>query len=50
MQGEKWKRCEECGKWVKTSSNNFKRCKQCANIKKLEQTNECKKKSHLEES
>ena len=49
-KGERWKRCSECGKWVKTNSNNFKRCKQCAKLKKLEQTNECKKRSHLEES
>ncbi len=28
--GEKWKRCKECGKWIKTTSNNFKRCKKCA--------------------
>ena len=49
-KGERWKRCSECGKWVTTNSNNFKRCKQCAKLKKLEQTNECKKRSHLEES
>ena len=36
-KGEKWKRCEECGKWVKQSKNNInKYCKECRNIRDLE--------------
>ena len=36
-KGEKWKRCEECGKWVKITSKTYapKYCKTCAREIKL---------------
>ena len=42
--GEKWKRCVECGKWIKCNKNNNNTmCKECKQNKKLIQTLECKK-------
>ena len=46
MQGEKQKRCEECGKWIKLKGikdNGKKYCKGCAIDIKNAQINECKK-------
>ena len=41
-KGEKWKRCEECGKWVKQSKNNKnKYCKECAKNKEREISKKC---------
>ena len=44
-KGEKWKRCEECGKWVKVTSKTFpqKYCKECARIINIEKTIKNKK-------
>ena len=41
-KGEKWKRCEECGKWIKLpcANSNIKYCKPCASFIKQEQDNE----------
>ena len=44
-KGEKWKRCEECGKWIKQSKTKpSKYCKECAKTIKNEQIKECKNK------
>ena len=41
-KGEKWKRCIECGKWVKQSKNNKnKYCKECAKNKEREISKKC---------
>ena len=43
-KGEKWKRCEECGKWVKQSKTKpSKYCKECAKIINIEKTKKNKK-------
>ena len=37
-KGEKWKRCEECGKWIKQGkkAHQLKYCKECGKIKENE--------------
>lgn len=45
-KGEKWKRCEECDKWIKiygTKDNSKKYCKNCAKVIQQEQKNDYKK-------
>lgn len=39
-KGERWKRCSECGKWIKPKCNKEKYCKDCARIIKLKQQRE----------
>ena len=42
-KGERWKRCSECGKWIKLcgrKDNSKKYCKECARIIKIKQDNE----------
>ena len=34
--GEKWKRCVECGKWIKITSNRIQYCGACKRKKYLE--------------
>ena len=43
-KGEKWKRCKECGKWVKITSKTYapKYCKNCANEMKIKMTIEAR--------
>ena len=41
--GEKWKRCSECGKWVKLTNNRVKYCKACAKKINIEKTKNNKK-------
>lgn len=36
-KGEKWKRCEECGKWIRQKNNKIKYCDKCAEKIKKEQ-------------
>lgn len=44
--GEKWKRCIECGKWIKSNKNNNNTmCKECKVIKKMKQNKESYKKN-----
>ena len=46
--GEKWKRCSECGKWIKQSNNNKnKYCKDCAKKIKLQKDLKRLKKSKI---
>ena len=44
-KGEKWKRCIECGKWIKQGkkANSLKYCKECAKKINIEKTIENKK-------
>ena len=45
-KGEKWKRCKECGKWIKiygVKDNSKKYCKGCAKVIQQEQKNDYKK-------
>jgi hypothetical protein len=43
-KGEKWKRCEECGKWIKLGKTKpSKYCKECAKIINIEKTKKNKK-------
>lgn len=41
--GEKWKKCSECGKWVKVTNNRVKYCKDCAKRVNIEKTKNNKK-------
>ena len=40
-KGERWKRCEECGKWFKQRSNSAKYCDKCRRVLQLEQQKKC---------